>query len=198
MSNAIFPSLRGVAAERDSTPVFDNIIQRAAGGRRYALGKRFYPVWRIRLKFNFLRQKLTHTELADLEGFFLQRHGNLDSFLYRDREWNTVATPQVFGIGDGVTKDFRLVYPRGGFIDRCGYVTPTGLVVTAGGTPTVAFTLDNNANLSFTTAPAMAASLAWTGAYFYRVAFSKPDLTFTQFLKDLYSVSGVELESTNV
>ena len=198
MSNAIFPTLRGVAAERDSTPVFDNIIQRSAGGRRYALGKRFYPVWRMRLKVNFLRQKLTYTELSDLQGFFLSRHGNLDSFLFRDREWNTVATSQVFALGDGVTTTFRLVYNRGGFVDRCGYVPGSGNVVTINGTPTVAYTLDNNGNITFTTAPANGTSLAWTGTFYFRVAFTKAEMTFTQFLKDVYSVSGVEMESTNV
>ena len=49
MSNEIFPTLRGIAAERDATPEFDNVVTRSVSGRRYAMGKRFYPVWRWRL-----------------------------------------------------------------------------------------------------------------------------------------------------
>lgn len=198
MSNDIFPALKGVAAERDCAPEFDNVVRRASSGRRYALGKRLYPVWRFKLKFNFLRQRLGHTELAALEGFFLNRRGNLESFLYRDREWNAVATPQAFGVGDGVEKDFRLVYSRSGFVDRCGYVPSAGLVVRANAVATSAFTRDDNAVLSFTTAPASGVVLDWTGSYYYRVAFTKPSMNFRQFLKDLYSVDGVEMETVNL
>lgn len=132
MSNAIFPTLRGIAAERDTTPIFDNVVSRAASGRRYAMGKRFFPVWRFNLRMNFLRQRLGFTELNELQGFFLQRRGNLDSFLYRDREWNLVTTPQVFGIGDGAETDFPLVYNRGGFIDRVNYAPSPSLHADAG------------------------------------------------------------------
>lgn len=121
MSNQIFPTLPGLAAERDCEPEFDNVVSRASSGRRYALGKRLYPVWRWNLRANFLRQRLGLAELDALQGFFLQRQGNLDSFLYRDREWNTVAAPQVFGQGDGVADRMRLVYNRGGFVDLVRY-----------------------------------------------------------------------------
>lgn len=194
MSNDLFPSLPGIAAERDQEIEFDNIVNRAASGRRYAMGKRLYPVYRWRLTYNFLRERMSHTEMSTMSGFFLRRRGNLDSFLFRDREWHTVSTPQVFGVGDGATKTFRLVYARGGFVDRVGYCSaPT---VTVAGSGTTAFTVNDNAEVTFTTAPANGAELAWTGEYRFRVAFVKPSMTLTQFLKDLYS-TGVEIETVN-
>lgn len=194
MSNEIFPSLPGISAERDIDAEFDNIIERAGSGRRYGMGKRLYPVWRWTLTYNFLRQRLGYTEMTDLQGFFLRRHGNLDSFLFRDREWNTVATPQVFGVGNGVDSTFRLVHSRGGFIDRVGYCSAP--VVRKAGVATTAFTINDNAEVTFSTPPAVGVSLDWTGSYYFRVAFSKPNMTLTQFLKDLYS-TGIQLETVN-
>lgn len=199
MSNAIFPTLAGIAAERDHTATFDNVVRRSASGKRFALGKRLYPVWTFRLRVNVLRQNaaLSETELDALEGFFLQRKGDLDSFLYQDRERNAVTTPQAFGVGDGTERTFRLVHNRGGFIDRVGYVPASGLVVRANAVATTAFTRDDNANLTFTTAPGAGVVLDWTGSFYFRVVFAKPAMTFSQFLKDMYSVSGVELETDN-
>lgn len=197
MSNQIFPTLPGIAAERDTVAEFDNVVKRAASGRRYAMGKRFFPVWRFKLRYNFLRGRLGYTELSELQGFFLSRRGNLDSFLFRDREWNTVDTPQVFGQGNGVDKTFRLVYNRGGFVDQVGYAPATGLVVRINGVATTAFTRDDYGSLTLTTAPAPGDELDWTGSYYYRVAFERTDMSFKQFLKDLYS-AGVDLESVNL
>jgi len=194
VSNQVFPTLPGIAAEREAVAEFDNMVGRASSGRRYSMGKRLYPVWRWKLTYNFLRQRLGFTEMSQLQGFFLQRHGNLDSFLFRDREWNNVATPQVFGVGNGVDRTFRLVYPRGGFIDRVGYCAAP--VVRKASVATTAFTINDNAEVTFTTAPAVGASLDWTGDFYFRVAFARPELTLTQFLKDLYS-TGVELETVN-
>lgn len=195
MSNDVFPMLPGIAAERDHEVEFDNVVQRASSGRRYALGKRLYPVRRWRLTYNFLRERRGLDEQRQLQGFFERRHGNLDDFLFRDREVHSVVTPQLFGIGDGVTKTFRLVFERGGFLDRVGYCPAA--VVRVGGVATTAFTLDSFGNVVFTTAPALNADLDFTTELFYfRVAFSKPSMSFTQFLKDLYS-SSVEIETVN-
>lgn len=198
MSNAVFPSLPGISAERDAEPMFDNIVQRSSAGRRYAMGKRLYPVWRFTLRFNFLRQRAGYTELTALQGFFLQRRGSLQDFLLMDREWNSVDAPQAFGVGDGSTTRFRLVQARAGFVEPIGAVrgTPTiraaGSVVAASG-----YSIDDDGWVTFNTAPAAGAALDWTGGFYYRVAFAKASLTFTQFLKDLYSVDGVELETVN-
>lgn len=194
MSNDLFPTLPGIAASRDLATEFDNVVSRATSGRRYAMGKRLYPVYRWRLTYNFLRQRHGHTEMTDLKGFFLRRHGNLDSFLYRDREWNTVATPQVFGVGDGVARTFRLLFAHGGFVDRVGYCSAP--VVRVGGVATGAFTVNDDAEVTFDVAPALGAELDWTGEFLFRVAFAKPSLSLEQFLKDLYS-TGLEIETVN-
>lgn len=196
MSNAIFPDLPGIVAERDATPEFDNIIRRGSSGRRFAVGKRLFPVWSYRLSVAVMRE-MEGAELSALQGFFLQRRGDLQSFLFQDREWNTVATPQTIGTGDGTNKTFRALVNRGGFVDRVGYVPALGLTVRVAGATTTAFTRDDNANFTFTTAPAAGQVVDWKGSYYSRVAFAKPSMTFTQFLKDLYSVQGVELVTTN-
>lgn len=193
MSNEIFPSLPGIAAERDLTMEFDNIVARASSGRRYAMGKRLYPVYRWTLTYNFLRQRMGQTEMTQLAGFFLRRRGNLQSFLIRDREWNTVASPQDIGLGDGVTRTFRLLYDRGGFLDRVDHALLP--VVTANGSMVSGVTHEGG-SVTLPTAPTSGATLRWTGQYLFRVAFANPDLTLKQFLKDLYS-TGVEIESVN-
>lgn len=195
MSNDVFPSLPGIALERDHEVEFDNIVRRAASGKRYAMGKRLYPVRRWMLRYNFLRERAGRTELQQLQGFFERRHGNLDDFLFRDREVYQITTPQIFATGDGTTRRFRLVRSRGGFLEPIGYAPAA--TVRVNGTPTTAFTLDNDGWLEFTTAPALNAVCDWTTALFYfRVAFVKPSMSFTQFVKDLYD-TGVEIETVN-
>lgn len=193
MSNEIFPSLPGIAAERDLAIEFDNIVERASSGRRYAMGKRLYPVYRWTLTYNFLRQRMGLTEMTQLGGFFLRRRGNLQSFLFRDREWNAVASPQDIGIADGVTRTYRLLYDRGGFLDRVDHALLP--VVTANGSVVSGVTHDAGW-VTLPTAPALGTTLRWTGQYLFRVAFADAELTLSQFLKDLYS-SGVEIESVN-
>ncbi len=194
MSNAVFPDLPGLDIERDDTPEFDTVVQRASGGRRYAMGKRLFPVWRFRLKVNVL----TPADLATLQGFFLQRRGDLQDFLLRDRLYDTQATPQAFGVGDGTTTRFRLVYSRAGFIEPIGAVRGVPAITAAGSTVAASgYSIDDDGWVTFTAAPAAGAALAWTGGYYYRVAFSRPSLTFRQFLQGLHSVDGVELETVN-
>lgn len=194
MSNAIFPALPGIKADREKAAEFDTIVHRSSSGRRLAMGKRFFPVWRFRLRYEFLRSRpLGPNELAQLQGFFLQRLGALDDFLFQDRDVNTVSTPQVFGIGNGVNKSWPLVHNLGGFVDRIGALNGTA-VVRRGGVETTAFTVDDNGELTFTAAPTAGQVLDWTGAFYYRVAFARDDMNFRQFLKDLHS-TGVELET---
>lgn len=195
MSNDVFPTLPGIAAEREHEVEFDNIVRRAASGKRYALAKRIYPVRRWRLTYNFLRERAGRTELQQLQGFFERRYGNLDDFLFRDREVNRVDSPQIFGVGDGTTKRFRLAYSRGSFMDLVGYCPAA--TVRVNGVATSAFTLDNDAFVEFATAPALNAVLDFTTPLFYfRVAFVKPSMSFTQFVKDLYE-TGVQIETVN-
>lgn len=193
MSNALFPLLPGIRSEREKAPAFETIVHRSSSGRRLAMGKRFFPVWKFKLTVDVLRAGMGYDELQELQGFFLNRRGALDDFLYQDRDVNALTTPQVFGVGDGTTTAFQLVHNIGGFVDRVGAVNGTPVVRIAG-TPSSAFTVDDNGLLTFTAAPAAGAQLDWTGSFYYRVAFVRDEMNFRQFLKDLHS-TGVEMET---
>lgn len=191
----MFPTLPGIKAERSKSPAFSTTVNRAASGRRVAIGHRLYPVWRFKLGFNFLRASLSAQELQTLQGFFLARRGALESFLLKDRDLNAV-TAQPFGVGNGVARSFPLLYSIGGTLDRIGDINPEAAAPTfsVGGT-TTAGTVSNGV-VTFATAPANSAPLLWSGSFCYRVAFEKDDLEFAQFLKDLHR-TGVDLETTN-
>ena len=112
MSNAVFPVLPGLSLGATSEPMWTTEAKRSASGMEQRAGYMSYPLYRIKLSYEFLRAG-AEAELQTLIGFFNQRGGDLESFLYDDASDNT-ATVQTFGTGDGVTTVFRLGRTLGG------------------------------------------------------------------------------------
>lgn len=196
MSTAVFPKLPGLSAERSAAVAFSTRVQRAVSGRRAAMGERLYPVWTFTLRYNFLRSSPSLAELQTLRGFFRARRGALDPFYFRDETHNAVAA-QAVGIGAPGLRTFPLVYLEGGTIDRVGAVdasvaAPVALV--AGSPVTATFGRDT---LTLAADAATGATVAWTGAFYYHVAFADDTLDFKRFLHQLHTVDGVKLETVN-
>lgn len=99
----------------------DVIIQEAVTGQEVRVARRIYPRRMFELKFNFLRSSTLASfrpsvlELQTFEGFFNNRQGMFDSFLWTDPDDNATTTSQLFGSGDGVTQNFQLQRSLGGF-----------------------------------------------------------------------------------
>jgi hypothetical protein len=116
MSDAVFPTLPGLKWGSVKTPTWSTKVLTAVSGRETRGSFQSYPRWRFTLAYEFLRGGNGFNELQDLVGFFNQRGGSFDNFLYRDPADYTVAD-QALGVGDSATAEFRFVRAQGGFVE---------------------------------------------------------------------------------
>jgi hypothetical protein len=192
MSSAVFPKLAGLSSERSIAAAYSTRIHRAVSGRRAAMGERLFPVWRFTLRYNFLRA----ADVATLRGFFRARQGALDPFYFRD-ETNHAVIAQPVGLGAPGLRTFPLVYVEGGTVDRVGAVDTSGAapVALVDGVP-VSATFGRD-TLTLAGDAATGATVAWTGNFFYHVAFVDDTLDLKRFMYQLASNDGLPLETVN-
>jgi uncharacterized protein (TIGR02217 family) len=194
MSNAVFPTLAGLAFNVTRNPVWATQVRNASSGRQYTLSKRIYPLWHFKLPFEVLRAAGSWTEWQTLVGFINARRGRYDDFLYLDPRDNA-AVNETFGIGDGVTTTFPLTRTLGGFVEPVGGCVTGGAVIKVDGTArSVTFSADWS-QVTFASAPAAASVLTWSGQFYFRCRFMQDEISFEQFLQDMYSAKSVEFQS---
>ena len=202
MSNAVFPVLPGLKWGVPLIPNFRTKIQEAVSGKELRGSFMAYPNWDIHLSYELLRNDGA-AELKTLGGFFLQRRGAWDDFLYDNPDDNSVTDYQ-FGTGDGATKDFQLTRAFG-----AGGVTFVEPVQNVNGSPSIYkggvlqsapthYSLGATGIVSFVTAPANGVALTWTGAYYYRCRFKQDLAEFSKFMKDLWELKKLELRSVKI
>lgn len=104
--------------DQTKTPIFSTRIQQSTSGKQLRAAFFEYPLYQYDLSYEVLRDDSLHNELQTLMGFYLQRQGAFDSFLYVDPSDNTVIG-QTIGAGDGGTKNFQLIRTYGGFTEPC-------------------------------------------------------------------------------
>ena len=197
MSNAIFPTLPGLAWNVVITPTFSTAIKRAVSGRELRAAYAAYPLWKISLSYEFLRDGNRGVDLDTLVGLFLQVKGQWDSFLYTVPSDN-VATAKVFGAGDGSTKIFQLVRTFGaggfGFVEPVQNLNGNPLIYVNGvlkSTP-ADYTIDASGIVTFTAAPGNGLPVSWSGSYFYRCRFLQDSADFSAFMLDLWELKKLE------
>jgi hypothetical protein len=81
MSNVLFPTLPGLTWDVKRKPCFHTLVQTVATGYSVRLPLLADPLWEFTCSFEFLRDDVPHDEFNLLEGFFLSRKGQFDSFL---------------------------------------------------------------------------------------------------------------------
>lgn len=193
MSNAVFPTLPGLAWGIQKSPKWVTMVAESASGRQYTLSKRLYPQWHFRLPFEFLRAGAP-ADWQTLVGFINARRGRYDDFLYLDARDNAVSG-QGFGTGDGVTRAFQLVRSLGGFAEPVGAVnTGTAVIAVAGVTTAVTFDASQSI-VTFAAPPAFGAALTWSGQFYFRCRFLQDEIGFEQFLQDLWTAKSVEFQT---
>jgi uncharacterized protein (TIGR02217 family) len=173
MSTAVFPVLTGLGWDAPRTPIWNNTLQENVSGKETRLALWTYPRWQWDLTFDVLRQGTVHgaayTEFSQLAGFFNQRQGQFDTFLYTDTDDNSVTT-QSIGSGDGSTTAFQLVRTFGGFVEPVLAPNAVSAVYLAGvAIPTAGLSAPTNGALTATAAGALGATTyyvktTWTTA----------------------------------
>lgn len=201
MSTAVFPTLQaGWPITRTSR--FNTNLQTNISGKVVVAARQIYPVYQWDLVFNILRQGtvngVAQTELATLLGFFNQRQGRFDSFLYQDQDDNSVVN-QGIGIGDGVTTAFPLVRAFGGFEE---FVTAPKAIsaVTVGGTPTSAYTFTQWGSttpgiVTFSSAPTASAAILASFTYYFPCRFSDDKYAFAKIMSGYYQLKKMSWNS---
>lgn len=201
MSTAVFNPAAYIGLEWNTTrvPVWDSQVRRSVSGREYRTPLFSYPLYRYKMSYSVLRQGAANVELASLCGFFNQRLGDFDSFLFADPDDNTV-TAQAIGLGDGSNRLYQLVRTFGSFVEPVYDVNGTpGLYVNGVlKTLTVDYTLSATGLVTFTAAPGAGLVVAWTGSYWRRVRFVQKQLDFTKFMANLWELKSLELISVKV
>jgi len=200
VSNAIFPTFRGLTWNVIKQPTFNTLIQTAASGREVRVTKRVNPIWEFEFTYSILDDTFTdgsgYSELRDLVGFFLQRQGAFDSFLYTDPTDHSV-TDQSLGTGDGSTKTFQMVRNFGGFLETIENVNAITNVKVNGVAKTnpTDYTISSTGLITFVTAPAAAATITSTFSYYFRLRFKEDLQEFNEFLNNLWEVKQMRLIS---
>jgi uncharacterized protein (TIGR02217 family) len=191
---SIFPFIAGQGFLQLKTPVWSTKIDMSVSGieRRRALWS--YPIWKFKLSYEFMRDAPALLELQSLVTFFNQHSGAYQEWFYFDRYDNTVTNQQI-GTGDGVTTTFQLTRTStvGGitFTEPVRGVSGTP-VVTVGGVATSAYTVGTLGAITFTTSPAAAAVVAWSGNFFFLCRFGKDELDISQMMQGFFVGNSIE------
>lgn len=192
MSNAIFPTLPGLAWPVMKQPGFSTSIKQSVSGKEYRAAFMQYPLWTFELSYEYLRNGIAGNDLNTLTGFFLARQGSYDSFLFSEPSDHAVVDGPI-GVGDGVTTRFQLVRQLGTFVEPVQNVNiltnikANGVVVSGGG-----YAVSNTGVVTFATPPAINALLTWSGSFYFRVRFVQDTSQFSQFMADLWENKKVQ------
>lgn len=196
MSNAIFPTFVGLKWGVSKTPKWATSIQRSVSQRMLTGSFSSSPIWKFKLSYEFLRHGVAYQELQSLIGFFNNRRGAFDSFLYLDPNENTVTDQVVIASTESGRTRYKLVKTYGGFTEGIGAVNGTPTIKLNGSAISAAlYTIDENGYINFLVAPTAGQILSWTGGYYYRVHFDKDEQEVDEFMKDLWEAKTVTLES---
>lgn len=197
MSNAQFPDLPGRLWDIGKSPRFNTKTLTSVNMTEYRAAFSASPIYHFGFSYDVLRDGaqpdgVTYDELRELMGFYMQRLGRWDSFLYDDPGDNA-TTNSVFGMGDGNTPTFKLARTLGGFSERVANINDI-LNVSVANTPTTAYDVDTLGVVTFETPPAANAVLTWSGTYYYRCRFSNDNLDFTQFMPKMWALQMLEFD----
>jgi len=194
MSNLVFPRLPGISIERSRSPYWDSKVQRSVSGKSVGFTAYTYPLWRYKLKFEFLRSG-AQTELQQVVGLFNRVYGQADTFLFLDDD-DSVATDQVIGYGDGATRSFRLTRAYGDFIEPLAKAKQIDSVKVAGSTVTSYTEADGV--LTFAAPPSAGQEIKWSGIFYFRCRFKNDSIDFDRFLWELWKAGSVEFTTEKI
>lgn len=209
MSSLVFPALAGVQLDVSRPSEFSTAVLRASTGFEYRALWYSRPRTRWNLTFDFLRSDATNAEWQKLVGFYGRMMGQFDSFLFTAPD-DASVTLMKFGLGDGATTAFQL---QRSLVPAASWSSPVTFWPTIGdgfepvnntnSTPqiykagvlqvvTTDYTISSSGLVTFVSAPAAAASLTWSGSYYWRARFNT-DVMETQRLVTSIWKGGVEL-----
>ncbi|MEY2891171.1 MAG: hypothetical protein RJA98_1079 [Pseudomonadota bacterium] len=192
MSNALFPTLPGLAWDVRRIPVHSTTVKTAVSGREYRARNMAAPTYLYKLSYEFLRADASD-ELNTLLGFYNRHGGQFDDWLFDDPD-DRLVQDQVFAVADGASQRYQLVRTQGGNTEPV--YAPAGIpTVIVNGVATTAFTLAANGVIVFNAPPTAGAVLKWAGYFYWRCRFTTDQLEFSKFLHQLWTAKSVEFKT---
>ena len=185
----VFPSLPGIAFPVSRKQNWSTVKQEALSGKRTRYPLYTYPTYSYQVSFDFLRSDSINLELQSLMGFIAELQGPYALFGYTDTYDNSVAV-QSFGAGDGATTAFQLVRTFGGFTEPVFLLNGAPSIFVNGVLKTITtdYTVSAYGVITFTTPPAAAAPVTWTGSYYWPCRFDDDTIDFSNFMLNLYDL----------
>ncbi|HAV3438217.1 DUF2460 domain-containing protein [Acinetobacter baumannii] len=205
MSDVLFPELPGLDWDLTKTPMFNTKIMQSVNGRELRASYQAVPKYQISMSFAFLRESKGRKELQQLEGFFLERRGSFDSFLFKMPEDHEF---QCTFIGDGVQTSFQLYKQINTTQIPLQHTQaeqsedPLMWDVVASkpmwSDPDdqmwlLQFDITNNGLLQMPIPLAAGESITITGTYYYRCRFADDEQQYTNFMSKLWKAGKVEM-----
>jgi uncharacterized protein (TIGR02217 family) len=196
MSDAVFPSLPGLAWSVTRRPLWQTRVQTSVSGRETRTADWSAPRWQWELAYELLRDDASD-ELRSLLGFFLLRQGAFDSFLFRDPDDNAVTGQTIDLNADGTATGFQLIRTLGGFpepvaaADTVSAVYLDGVAQPSGGWSVDAAT----AVLSFASPPPAGSAVSADFSFYFRVRFAEDQADFEKFAHKLWALNKITLVS---
>src|SRR5581483_9870397 len=184
MSNSVFPipTLPNGSRGWDIVkyPVFNTIIQTPASRRgETRISTTPFCTWEFVMTFPYVPGTFNDptTYLNQVAGFYMSMQGSANSFLYNDPQDNTISSPVTFGTGDGATTSFQPTRPIGNYADIIQNLNGTPNIYINGVLQTTGYSISSLGIVTFSSAPAVNAALAWSGRYYFRCRFKNDDLS---------------------
>lgn len=193
MSQAVFPTLKGLEYPVARTAEWSNLRQVGTSGLDVTAALWSYPIWHWTLSFSWLSSAAAIADFQTLAGFFNLRQGQFDTFLYSDPD-DYAVTAQGFGTGNGATTAFQLVRAFGSFVEPIFNVNGAPAIYN-NGVLTTAYTISQTGLVTFTSAPLSGYVLTWTGNYYFRCRFEKDSHDFSLLANQIYESKKLSFRS---
>lgn len=118
VSTDLFPSLIGLSWSTHKKPKFNSLISPQQSGKEVRSAQYVYPIWEFNLEYDYLPDNTlgNNPDVETLLGFFLQRQGSFDSFLFQDPT-DFIVGGGSQATGDGTSLQFPISRTLGGFLE---------------------------------------------------------------------------------
>lgn len=205
MSDVLFPELPGLEWDLTKTPMFNTKIMQSVNGRELRASYQAVPKYQISMSFAFLRESKGRNELQQLEGFFLERRGSFDSFLFKMPEDNEF---QCTFVGDGVQTSFQLYKQINTTQIPLQHTqaeqSEDPLMWSENASKPMwsdpesqmwllQFTITSNGLLQLSIPLLEGESITVTGTFYYRCRFADDEQQYTNFMSKLWKAGKVEM-----
>ena len=170
MTYAVFPEMpKGWSSRK--TFAWNTTVVKSASGKRKAMTTHAYPVVTIESSL----VGLTAAQTNEVFGFFCQRRGELEPFLWKDPEDYIVDNLQL-AVSNGSTTEYQLLCKIGSFYLPVKDIVDGTLHVYLDGIETVNYSILDGGVLKFTATPQSGKVITVSFEYYWRVAFDDGEL----------------------